>query len=278
MGQGLETAYSQIIAAALGLSIDEIEVVQGDTDLAQGFGSVGSRSLFVGGTAVAVSASDLVAKAREKAAGLLEAATGDIEYGEGWLSVVGTDRRIGLFDIAKAEPGARLSVDSEGEVDGPSWPNGTHICEVEIDPETGVTNVVRYTTVDDVGIPMNPMLVIGQIHGGVAQGIGQALYEGVVYDAEGQLLTASYQDYCVPRADNVSAIKTTLDDSAPCLTNPLGAKGCGESGAIGGPPCVVNGVMDALSPRGIKTLDSPLTPLKVWQAIRSAKSAPAETA
>jgi carbon-monoxide dehydrogenase large subunit len=275
MGQGLETSYSQIVAAALGISIDEIEVVQGDTDLAQGFGSVGSRSLFVGGTAVAVAATDLVAKAREKAAGLLEAGTGDIEYTDGLLSVVGTDRRIGLFDIAKAEPGARLSVDSVGEVDGASWPNGTHICEVEVDPETGVTNVVRYTTVDDVGIPMNPMLVIGQIHGGVAQGIGQALYEGVVYDAAGQLLTASYQDYCVPRADTVSAINTTLDDSAPCVTNPLGAKGCGESGAIGAPPCVVNGVMDALSPLGIKTLHSPLTPLKVWQAISSAKSAAA---
>jgi aerobic carbon-monoxide dehydrogenase large subunit len=278
MGQGLATSYSQIVAEALGISIDDIDVVQGDTDLAQGFGSVGSRSLFVGGTAVAVSASDLVAKAREKAVDVLEAASGDIEYKNGWLSVVGTDRRIALFDIAKTEPGSRLSVDSEGEVDGPSWPNGSHICEVEIDPETGVVNLARYTTVDDVGIPMNPMLVVGQIHGGVAQGVGQALYEGVVYDADGQLLTASYQDYCMPRADNLSAINTTLDDSAPCRTNPLGAKGCGESGAIGGPPCVVNGVMDALSSLGIRNLEAPLTPLKVWQAIRAARSAPAEVA
>jgi len=151
--------------------------------------------------------------------------------------VVGTDRRISLFEIAGKETGAKLSVDSEGEVDGPSWPNGTHICEVEIDPETGVTTVVRYTTVDDVGVAVNPMLVTGQVHGGVAQGIGQALYEGVSYDAEGQLLTASYQDYCVPRADDIPSIAVTLDDSAPCRTNPLGAKGCGESGAIGGPPC-----------------------------------------
>ena len=273
MGQGLQTTYSQMIAESLGISIDKIDVVQGDTDLATGFGSVGSRSLFVGGTAVAVSSSDLIAKAREKASNMLEASVEDIEYHNGWLTVVGTDKRIGLFDIAKDEKGARLSVDSEGEVDGPSWPNGTHICEVEIDPETGVSRVVRYTTVDDVGVAVNPMLVTGQVHGGVAQGIGQALYEGVAYDPEGQLLTASYQDYCLPRADDIPPIEVTLDDSAPCRTNPLGAKGCGESGAIGGPPCITNGVMDALSELGIKTLNTPLSPLKVWQAIREAKAA-----
>jgi aerobic carbon-monoxide dehydrogenase large subunit len=273
MGQGLQTTYSQMVAASLGIPFDRIDVVQGDTDLATGFGSVGSRSLFVGGTAVAVSTNDLVAKARAKASNLLEASVEDIEYRDGWLTVVGTDRRIGLFEIAKRENGARLSVDSEGEVDGPSWPNGTHICEVEIDPETGVSRVVRYTTVDDVGVAVNPMLVTGQVHGGVAQGIGQALYEGVSYDSDGQLLTASYQDYCVPRADDIPPIAVTLDDSAPCRTNPLGAKGCGESGAIGGPPCITNGVMDALNELGIKTLDTPLTPLKVWQAIRQAKAA-----
>ena len=133
--------------------------------------------------------------------------------------------------------------------------------------------MVRYTTVDDVGVAVNPMLVTGQVHGGVAQGIGQALYEGVAYSEEGQLLTASYQDYCVPRADDIPPIAVTLDDSAPCRTNPLGAKGCGESGAIGGPPCVTNGVMDALSELGIKQLNTPLTPAKVWQAIRDAKAA-----
>jgi aerobic carbon-monoxide dehydrogenase large subunit len=273
MGQGLQTSYSQMVAASLGVGIDKVDVVQGDTDLATGFGSVGSRSLFVGGTAAVVSAGDLIAKAREKASNLLEAAVEDIEYRDGFLTVVGTDKRIGLFEIARKENGARLSVDSQGEVDGPSWPNGTHICEVEIDPETGVSRVVRYTTVDDVGVAINPMLVTGQIHGGVAQGIGQALYEGVRYDPEGQLLTASYQDYCIPRADDVPPIVVTLDDSAPCRTNPLGAKGCGESGAIGGPPCVANGVMDALSELGIKTLDTPLSPLKVWQAIREAQAA-----
>jgi carbon-monoxide dehydrogenase large subunit len=273
MGQGLQTTYTQMVSEALGIAMDKIDIVQGDTDLATGFGSVGSRSLFVGGTALAVSAADLIAKARDKASNMLEASIEDIEYRDGVLTVVGTDRRIGLFEIASKESGARLSVDSEGEVDGPSWPNGTHICEVEIDPETGITRVVRYTTVDDVGVAVNPMLVAGQVHGGVAQGIGQALYEGVTYDSEGQLLTASYQDYCLPRADDIPPIEVTLDGSAPCRTNPLGAKGCGESGAIGGPPCITNGVMDALAELGIKNLPTPLTPMKVWQAIRDAKAA-----
>ena len=272
MGQGLQTTYSQMVADALGISIDKIDVVQGNTDLAIGFGSVGSRSLFVGGTAAVVSAADLITKAREKASQMLEASIEDIEYRDGWLTVVGTDKRIGLFDIAKNEKSARLSVESEGQTDGPTWPNGTHICEVEIDPETGVTRVVRYTTVDDVGVAINPMLVTGQVHGGVAQGIGQALYEGVSYSAEGQLLTASYQDYCVPRADDMPSIEVTLDDSAPCRTNPLGAKGCGESGAIGGPPCIANGVMDALGDLGITSIQTPLSPMKIWQAIRDAKA------
>jgi aerobic carbon-monoxide dehydrogenase large subunit len=271
MGQGLQTTYSQMVSDGLGIPLDSIDVVQGDTDLATGFGSVGSRSLFVGGTAVAVSTNDLINKAREKAANLLETSVQDIEYRDGLLTVVGTDKRISLFEIAQKEAGARLSVDSEGEVDGPSWPNGTHICEVEIDPETGVTRVVRYTTVDDVGRAVNPMLVTGQVHGGVAQGIGQALYEGVAYDSEGQLLTATYQDYCIPRADDIPPIEVTLDGSAPCKTNPLGAKGCGESGAIGGPPCIANGVMDALAEFGITQLPTPLTPQKVWKAIRDAK-------
>ncbi len=275
MGQGLETSYSQMVSAALGIPMDRIDVVQGNTDLAQGFGSVGSRSLFVGGTAAVVSANDLIVKARESASAVLETGVGDIEYSDGWLTVAGTDRRVSLFELAKREANASLSVDSEGEVDGPSWPNGTHICEVEIDPQTGMSKVVRFTTVDDVGTAVNPMLVTGQIHGGVAQGIGQALYEGVHYDPEGQLLTASYQDYCIPRADDVPAITVTLDGSSPCRTNPLGAKGCGESGAIGGPPCVVNAVMDALSAAGVRNLHAPLTPMKVWEALRQANASAA---
>jgi carbon-monoxide dehydrogenase large subunit len=272
MGQGLQTAYSQLVAESLGIGMDKIDVIQGDTDVIVGLGSVGSRSLFVGGTAAVVSSVDLIAKAREKAANMLEASVEDIEYSGGVLTVVGTDKRVGLFEIAKAEKGARLSVDSTGEADGPTWPNGTHICEVEIDPETGITNVVKYTTVDDVGVAVNPMLVTGQVHGGVVQGIGQALYEGVFYDPEGQLLTASYQDYCIPRASDVPPIAVTLDGSAPCVTNPLGSKGCGESGAIGGPPCITNGVMDALSSLGITQLNTPLSPLKVWQAIQGASA------
>ena len=272
MGQGLETTYTQMIAAALDIPLDKIDVVQGNTDLAIGFGSVGSRSLFVGGTAVAVSSAEMIAKAREKAANILEASIEDIEYSGGMLTIAGTDRKISLFEIAAKEKGARLSVDSTGEVDGPSWPNGAHICEVEVDPETGVSRVVRYTTVDDVGNAVNPMLVAGQIHGGVAQGVGQALYENAAYNDDGQLLTASYLDYCIPRADNLPPINVTLDPSAPCKTNPLGAKGCGESGAIGGPPCVVHGVLDALAPLGVTTLNTPLTPEKVWRAIQDAKS------
>lgn len=272
MGQGLQTAYSQMVAASLGIDIDKIDVVQGDTDVVVGFGSVGSRSLFVGGTAAVVSTQDLIKKARDKASNMLEASVEDIEYVDGFLTVVGTDKRVSLFEIAKAEGGAGLSVDSTGEVDAPSWPNGTHICEVEIDPETGVTNVVRYTTVDDVGVAVNPMLVTGQIHGGVVQGIGQALYENVHYDEDGQLVTATYQDYCIPRAGDVPTMNVTLDGSAPCVTNPIGAKGCGESGAIGGPPCVVNGVLDALAPFGITQLNTPLSPIKVWEAIRGANA------
>ncbi|MFZ5735608.1 MAG: xanthine dehydrogenase family protein molybdopterin-binding subunit [Pseudomonadota bacterium] len=275
MGQGLETTYTQMIAAALDIPLDRIDVVQGNTDLAVGFGSVGSRSLFVGGTAVAVGSADMIAKAREKAANILEASIEDIEYSGGMLTIAGTDRKISLFEIAAKEKGARLSVDSTGEVDGPSWPNGAHICEVEVDPDTGVSRVVRYTTVDDVGNAVNPMLVAGQIHGGIAQGVGQALYENAAYNDDGQLLTASYLDYCIPRADNLPPINVTLDPSAPCRTNPLGAKGCGESGAIGGPPCVVHGVLDALAPLGVTALNTPLTPEKVWRAIQDAKSAQA---
>ena len=273
MGQGLQTAYSQMVATSLGIDINSIDVMQGDTDTALGFGSVGSRSLFVGGTAAVVSTQDLIRKAREKASNMMEASVEDIEYVDGFLTVVGTDKRVSLFEIAKAEGGAGLSVDSTGEVDAPSWPNGTHICEVEIDPETGITNVVRYTTVDDVGVAVNPMLVTGQIHGGVAQGIGQALYENVHYDEDGQLITATYQDYCIPRAGDLPWMNVTLDGSAPCVTNPIGAKGCGESGAIGGPPCVVNGVLDALAPYGVTQMNTPLSPIKVWEAIRSAKAA-----
>ena len=274
-GQGHATAYSQFIAEKLNIDISRITVHQGDTDrLKEGGGTGGSRSIPLGGVSAARAGEDLADKIKRIAADELEASAADIELVDGTARIVGTDRSIGFAAIAKA---AKKPADLEGfgefVQDECTYPNGTHICEVEIDPETGVTRVVRYTTVDDVGVAVNPMLVTGQVHGGVAQGIGQALYEGVAYSEEGQLLTASYQDYCVPRADDIPPITVTLDDSAPCRTNPLGAKGCGESGAIGGPPCVANGVMDALSELGVTQLNTPLTPAKVWQAIRDARTA-----
>jgi carbon-monoxide dehydrogenase large subunit len=274
MGQGLETSYAQMVAQALSIPIENVEVVQGDTDLVQGFGSVGSRSLYIGGSAVAASVADLVEKARPLAAEMLEAATQDLEFADGRFRIAGTDRQITLAEIAAKQPESRLSVSSEGKVDGPSWPNGTHVAEVEVDPDTGVVRIARYTTVDDVGVPMNPMLVEGQMHGGIVQGAGQTLYEGAVYNEEGQLLTATFMDYQMPRAEDFPFFKTELDETSPSKINPLGAKGCGESGTVGATPTVLNAVIDALAPYGIKHLDMPLTPAKVWQAIATADPAP----
>jgi carbon-monoxide dehydrogenase large subunit len=273
MGEGLETSYAQMVAQALSIPMEKVEVVQGDTDIIQGFGSVGSRSLYIGGSAVAVSIADLVEKARPLAAEMLEAATQDLEFADGRFRIAGTDRQITLTEVAAKQPESRLSVSSEAKVDGPSWPNGTHIAEVEVDPETGVVHVVRYTTVDDVGVPMNPMLIEGQMHGGIVQGVGQTLYEGAVYDAEGQLLTASFMDYQMPRAEDFPSFKNELDETSPSTINPLGAKGCGESGTVGATPTVLNAVIDALAPYGIKHLDMPLTPAKVWQAIAGQRKA-----
>ncbi|MFO1137215.1 MAG: xanthine dehydrogenase family protein molybdopterin-binding subunit [Rhodoblastus sp.] len=269
MGQGLETSYAQMIAAALDVPIGQVRIVQGDTDLAQGMGSVGSRSLFVGGSAVAVGAANLLEKAREKAAEHLEAAMGDLEYAAGRFTVAGTDRSIMLAELARGEFEQRLSVRSTAKVDGPSWPNGAHIAEVSIDPDTGTLKIERYSTLDDVGVAVNPMLVRGQIHGGIAQGVGQALYEGAVYDAGGQLLTSSLMDYKVARADDMPSFKVALFDGAPCKTNPLGAKGCGESGTVAGTPTLVNAVIDALSSRGVADIDMPITPEKLWRACNS---------
>ena len=265
MGQGLETSYAQMIAAALEVPISQVRIVQGDTDLAQGMGSVGSRSLFVGGSAVAVGAANLLEKARDKAAEHLEAAQSDLEYSNGRFTVAGTDKSVTLADLARGEFEERLSVRSTAKVDGPSWPNGAHIAEVSIDPDTGTLKIERYATLDDVGVAVNPMLVRGQIHGGIAQGVGQALYEGAVYDG-GQLLTSSLMDYKVARADDMPAFQVALYDGAPCKTNPLGAKGCGESGTVAGTPTLVNAVIDALSARGVKDIDMPITPEKLWRA------------
>jgi carbon-monoxide dehydrogenase large subunit len=270
MGQGLETSYAQMVSQALSIPIEKVEIVQGDTDLVQGFGSVGSRSLYIGGSAVAASVTDMIEKARPLAAEMLEAATQDLEFADGRFRIAGTDRQITLAEIASKQPESRLSVSSEGQVDGPSWPNGTHVAEVEVDPETGIVRIARYTTVDDVGVPMNPMLIEGQMHGGIVQGAGQTLYEGAVYNEDGQLLTATFMDYQMPRAEDFPFFKTELDETSPSKINPLGAKGCGESGTVGSTPTVLNAVIDALSPYGIKHLDMPLTPAKIWQAIAQA--------
>jgi carbon-monoxide dehydrogenase large subunit len=273
MGQGLETSYAQMVSQALSIPIEKVEIVQGDTDLVQGFGSVGSRSLYIGGSAVAASITDMIEKARPLAAEMLEAATQDLEFADGRFRIAGTDRQITLAEIASKQPESRLSVSSEGKVDGPSWPNGTHVAEVEIDPETGHVRIARYTTVDDVGVPMNPMLVEGQMHGGIVQGAGQTLYEGAVYNEDGQLLTATFMDYQMPRAEDFPFFKTELDETSPSKINPLGAKGCGESGTVGATPTVLNAVIDALSPYGIKHIDMPLTPAKIWQAIARQEAA-----
>jgi len=272
MGQGLETAYTQLVAERLGIAPDRIAIVQGDTDLVQGFGSMGSRSLYIGGSAIVAGADRLIEHAKTLAADALEAAAADIEFADGRFTIVGTDRSIGLFELAARQAERRLAITMKNAVTGPSWPNGCHVCEVEIDPETGVARIVRYTTCDDVGRAINRTLVAGQLHGGIAQGVGQALYENAVYDRQtGQLVTGSYMDYTLPRADDLPSFAINIDESVPSTTNLLGAKGAGESGTVGSIPAVMNAVIDALRPLGIDHLDMPATPHAIWQAIRKAK-------
>jgi aerobic carbon-monoxide dehydrogenase large subunit len=268
MGQGLETSYAQIAAAILEIPIGRIDVIQGDTDLVQGFGSMGSRSLYVGGAAVAAASYETVRRARDLAADALEAAAADIVYAKGRFAVAGTDRAIALAELAKRQKGGRIEIVLAHSVESLSWPNGTHVCEVEIDPDTGTTEIARYTTTDDVGRAVNPAIVLGQIQGGIVQAVGQALHEGTVYDAEsGQLVTGSLMDYGVPRADDVPMFDIALDESQPCRTNPLGAKGCGESGTVGGTPAVVNALVDALAPFGVDDVPMPATPLRLWSLL-----------
>lgn len=274
MGQGIETSYVQIVAETLGVEPDRIHIVQGDSDIAQGIGSMGSRSLYIGGSAMMTASNDTIEKGRELAAQSLEAAAGDIEYDGGRFNVKGTDHGVSLFELAGKQSDRRIRVNTTQKVGGPSWPNSGHVCEVEIDPETGVTRIVRYTTVDDVGRVVNPMIVAGQVHGGIAQAVGQALMEDARYDAEnGQLLTGSLLDYCLPRADDLPNFDTYTDESTPCKINPLGAKGVGELGTVGGTPTVINAMIDALRPLGVTHLDMPATAEKVWQALRKAKAA-----
>lgn len=270
MGQGLETSFVQMIASVFGVDHDRIVVTLGDTDKARGFGSFGSRSLFVGGSAVVLGARAALDLCHRHAADHFEADLGDLSYEGGIFRIVGTDRSISLSQLAESADEGRIDLVFENTVAGGSWPNGAHICEIEVDPDTGQAKIDRYTCVDDVGTVVNPAIVEGQIQGGLAQGIGQALLEGVVYEeGSGQLLTASFQDYAAPRADDLPSFATVVDERWPCRTNPLGSKGAGESGTVGAPPAVMAALLDALRPLGVTDLAMPATPQRIWQAIRS---------
>ena len=272
MGQGIATSYAQLAVDVFDVPIERIRVLQGDTDRVNGFGSAGSRSLFTGGTALSVAATQTVAKARDLAAEALEAPAADLEYRGGRFTVAGTDLGIDLFALAGRQPGAAIAVASSTTAGGPSWPNGCHICEVEIDPDTGAVAIVAHASVSDIGRIVSPTIVRGQIEGGAVQGIGQALCEQVHYErASGQLLSASFMDYALPHADGFIGFKTAFDTSIPCTTNALGVKGVGELGTIGATPAVVNAVIDALSEAGLgaraEGLQMPLTAERVWRAL-----------
>jgi aerobic carbon-monoxide dehydrogenase large subunit len=280
-GQGHETVFAQVVAERLGVPYEAVRIVMGDTDqVARGVGTFASRSMVRGGSA-AVEASDaVIARGRMMAAHLLEAAAGDIEYRDGAFWVVGSDRVVGLFDVARAAAdgrlppalGSTLSAATMHENPAFAFANGCAVCEVEVDPETGAVEIVRWTMVDDSGRSVNPMLVHGQMHGAVAQGIGQALTERCVYDpASGQLLSGSLLDYAIPRADDLSLISVTSRD-VPSPTNLLGVKGAGEGGTVGAPGAVIHALLDALAPLGVTHIDMPATPARVWQAIRDVES------
>ena len=280
-GQGHETTFAQIVAARLGIPVENVDVVHGDTGrVLFGMGTYGSRSLAVGGTAIVKALDKIVAKGKKIAAHLLEASEGDIEFADGKFTVAGTDRSKAFGEIAltayvphnypldKLEPG--LNESAFYDPTNFTFPAGTHICEVEVSPDTGVVEVVAMTACDDFGNIINPMIVEGQVHGGLAQGIGQALLENCIYDAEsGQLLTGSLMDYALPRADDLPSFKVATNVT-PCTHNPLGAKGCGEAGAIGAPAALMNAVHDALSTTGVARIDMPASSYRVWQAIQSA--------
>lgn len=273
MGQGIETSYLQILAETLQLDPERIEIVQGDSDVAQGIGSMGSRSLYIGGSAMQTASQQAIDEGRNLASKALEAPAADLVYADGRFKVVGTDLGIDLAALAQRQPEGRIAVTTVQKVGGPSWPNGCHVCEVEIEPETGQIKIDRYTTFDDVGRVINPMIVAGQMHGGIAQAVGQALLEKVVYDAEGQLHTGSFMDYSIPRADDLPEFATHTDESQPCKINPLGAKGVGELGTVGATPTVVNAIVDALRPLGVNDIAMPATSESVWRAIRDARGA-----
>ncbi len=279
-GMGHATPFAQVLSEKLGVPFEKISLVQGDSDrLVIGGGSGGSKSIMHSGTAIVEAAAKVVEKGKEIASHVLEAAVSDIEFSHGRFVIAGTDHAISVMELAqKLRAGPNLPADASQSLDithvsdGPSaatFPNGCHIAEVEVDPETGVVEVVKYCCVNDFGTLINPLIVAGQLHGGVVQGIGQALMEMTVYDGDGQLLTGSFMDYAMPRATDVPPL-VLADHPTPAKTNPLGVKGCGEAGCAGALTSVTNAVVDALADRGIRHLDMPLTPFRIWQALREA--------
>jgi len=272
MGQGLETVFTQLLSEKLQIPMDTVKIVLGDTKLVKGLGSFGSRSLFVGGTAILEGTKEFIQKGRELAAEELEAAEDDILYHNGRFQVTGTSIGVGLFDLASKQPQKCISTETEKTVEGRSWPNGCHIAEVEIDPDTGRVFLVSYGNVDDTGKMINPMIVEGQIKGGIAQGAGQVLLEQSVYDSDGHLLTASFLDYAIPRSDDLPEFQSSTFTDAPCLTNPLGAKGVGEIGTVGSIPTIANAILDALWDQGIREFDMPAYPQKIWKLLQEANN------
>jgi carbon-monoxide dehydrogenase large subunit len=280
-GQGHATTYAQMASEWLGVPFENIRFVQGDTDQVPfGRGTYASRSVMLGGSALKLAADAVIEKAKPMAAQMLEAAAGDLAFKDGRFQITGTDRSVALVDVAKAfyrpvglpkQFGIGLEGSGTWAADPQNFPNGCHICEVEVDPETGAVTIDRYAVVDDVGVVINPLICEGQIQGGLAQGIGQALLEVVTYDAEsGQLVSGSFSDYAMPRADDLPGFDLDFIE-VPCKTNPIGVKGVGEAGSVGAPPTVMNAILDALRPLGVEHLDMPATPRRVWEAIRAAK-------
>src|SRR5437879_117123 len=253
-GQGHAAPFAQVLSSRLGIPFEKIALLQGDSDeIVFGAGTGGSRSAMMGGGALAEASRLVIEKGREAAAEALEAAAADIEFAQGRFRIAGTDRSIGVMELARKYPG-RLDVKHVTEVIPSAFPNGCHVCEVEIDPETGKVEVVRYSSVNDFGTVLNPLTVAGQVHGGVVQGIGQCLMESARYDEEGQLLTGSFMDYALPRAEDIKASIEWASHPVPATTNPLGAKGCGEAGCAGSMPSVMNALVDALRPLRIPHL------------------------
>ncbi len=283
-GQGHETAYAMMTSHELGIPIEKIRIRQGDSDsLPDGGGTGGARSLYSEGQAILVTTASVVEKGKQAASEHLEASVADIEFtsGAGTFGVVGTDRTVGIIELAAIQrnkaasdvEATLLDAQETAEIKSHTFPNGCHVAEVEVDPETGIVAIPRYIVVDDVGHALNPLIVRGQVHGGVTQGIGQALMERTAFDAEsGQLLSASFMDYALPRADDLPPIDVDLIE-VRCETNPLGVKGAGEAGAVGSPPAVINALVDALSDAGVKQIDMPATPEAVWKALAAARAA-----